>query len=242
MAEVFKVNIKGNISNLSSDSKFVDIPENDSVLFRPAPPVRDDGMLFYPVVNHYKLKDAEGRGTALADLEAHGNDETGYVDYIARLSKALLESGGDDLKKIGKDLKASRRFYWQGWKAVKGADGTFQYERCRLMAVPKTCATDIMQAFKSMDEFGEAPGCDPVGGQLVRISRSGSGFNTKYRAERSGLVTSLDDIIPDWKTQLFEDIYDALKLNIVSPDEQKKLAQLTYPNLPWKELEEKHGL
>ena len=241
MAKVFNVNVKAHLDAMSSDSRFTDVGEGETKIFRFGPPVTDDGLIFYRTRNHYKLK-TEERGIALADLQFHGTEETGNEDYIAQLSEVLLTHGTDAEKKIGKDIKGNNRYYGQGWEATPMEDGSFKYSKCRLMSIPKTAAEAVLKIFKNQAMMNQAAATDPEKGQAILISREGTGFNTRYSAERSGDIQSLDEIIPGWQDQLFDDVYEAIMLNVYPPDEQKKIAQFTYPELDWDKLESEFGL
>lgn len=245
MADTFKINVKANLDAMASDSKFVDVADGEDKVFRFAPPVAENGLIFYKTFNHYKLKnpDEKDRGIALADLRFHGTDETGREDYIARLSEVLEKHRTSATeKKIGKDIRGNRRYYAQGWEGTRMDDGTFKWSRCKLLSLPKTAAEKVMKILKNQQTMGEVSAVDPDEGQALIVSREGTGFNTKYAADRSGVKVSLDEIIPDWRKQLYQDVYAALDLKIYPPEEQKKVARFTYPDLDWDKLESEYDL
>lgn len=242
MAEVFKVNVKANLDAMTGDSRFTDVGEGETKIFRFAPSVVESGLIFYRTFNHYKLKNEDGRGVALADLGVHGTEETGTEDYIMRLSEVLQNSDNAGYAKIGKAIRGNQRFYAQGWEGFRSEDGTIKYSKIKLLALPKTAADAVLKIFKNQEMMNRPTGCDPDGGQAILVSREGTGFNTKYSADRSGIEESLDATIPGWKDQLFDDVLKAVKLNVYTVEEQKKIAQLTYPELDWEKLESEHGL
>lgn len=241
--QTYPVNIKANLQTLKSNSRFRDVGEGETVIFRFAPSVDPkNGLIFYRTMNHYRFKDQDGRGLALADLREHGNTETGYDDYITKLSNVLKEHGDETEKKIGKDIEGSNRYYAQGFEAVRMSDGTFKYESNRLLSVPKTAAEAVLKVMERQAMLGELPFTDVNEGQTILISRDGKGRNTKYSAERSGQKVPLDEIVPDWKTQLHKDVIEALILKVYTPAMQKQIAQLSYPKLDWERLEQEFGL
>lgn len=238
----FRLNIQANLDAMTSNSRFLDIGENETKVFRFAPPVVESGLIFYRTFNHYKLKNEEGRGIALADLRHHGTDETGREDYIAELSEALQAHGDDGMAKIGKAIKGNNRYYAQGWELYPQQEGGFKYGRLVLMSLPKTAAEGVMRIFKNQELMSQPNATDPESGQAILVTREGTGFNTKYSAERSGDQVSLADVVPDWEKRLYADVYDALKLNVYTREEQKKIAQITYPELDWDMLEKEYSL
>jgi hypothetical protein len=244
--QIYRVNVKANLDAMSSESRFTDVSEGETKIFRFAPSVREDGMIFYMTFNHYKLKSEEGRGIALADLRYHGNEETGTEDYLARLAEVLESSKDQVWKKIGKGISGNKRYYAQGWEGTRvdaaGEAPAFKWSRCKLLALPKTAAEKVLKIMDNQNQMGSPTADDPDRGQAILVSREGTGFNTKYDADRSGVEVALDDIIPGWKDQMFDDVYDAVMLNIYTPTQQKQVAQFTYPELDWQKLESEFGL
>ena len=243
MAKTFKVNVKANLDAMSGSSQFVDVKEGATVIFRLAPPVREDGVLFYPVRQHWKFKDQDGHSIALANLGMHGNDETGTEDYIEELSKVLLAHGTETEKTIGKGIKGNTGYRAQGFegKPIGGGKQKFD-QKIKFLSTCKTVAEAAVQIIRTQQNLEEPTLDDPEGGQALLITRTGTGFNTKYQTERSGRVMDLNEIVPGWQDKLVEDIYDELSLKIYTRDMQKQIAQITYPELPWDKLEHEFGL
>jgi hypothetical protein len=243
-ARTFEVNISANLEAMSSDSKFSDVKEGEIKIWRFAPPVREDGLIFYMAFNHYKLKnpDEPDRTIALADLEYHGTPETGTEDYLARLAKVLLDSNKESEKKIGRDIKGNRRYYAQAWEGTPVSENKFKWSKLKLASLPKTGAQEVLKILKNQQKLNQPLATDVEKGQSILVSREGTGFNTKYSAERSGVQENLNEIRPDWEDELYDDVYAVLDLRIYTPEEQKRIAQFTFPDLDWEKLEREHGL
>lgn len=240
MARTVKVNVDKNVEALAGESKFQDVLPDSTLLFRFAPPVEgSDGVIFYPSFNHYKLKE-DDRKIALADLSVHGDSTTGTEDYIAELSAYLKENNNPNtpLHGIGKDIQGNIRYYLQGWPVRREDDGSYTYGKLKLIAFSKTASKSLQAVSKKTEAMGEEHFSDEVGGQLILIERTGSGFETKYSFERAGQLKPLDDVIQGWRDQLLEDVTEALMLNVLPRDRQRQIAEATFPNLDWETIDQ----
>ena len=85
----FKVNVAASKKSTERKTLFLDIKPDTSVRLRILPPVTEDGMIFAKAVNHFKLKNEEGFGLALACLDEHGDENTGTSCYLCNLVKML---------------------------------------------------------------------------------------------------------------------------------------------------------
>lgn len=241
MAGIYKVNVKKNIEAVGGGKRFVDVKPDTTLIFRFAPPVREDGVFLYPAFNHYRFKDQDGNKTALADLALHGNDETGRVDYIAALARVLeelaVEKKDEKLAEIADNISGNTRVYMQGWVGERTDDGLKFDPAIKLAAFTEATSKRIARIAEKNELMGEAHFTDPEGGQAILVSRTGSGRNdTRYTEERSGQIAALDDIIPGWQSTLIEDVYDALMLNVMTRAAQREIAKISYPQLDWEYL------
>ena len=243
--EIFKVNVKANLEAFSNKSRFEDVKDGETKIFRLAPSVREDGLLFYRVFQHWNLKDQDDNSIAVANLGVHGNEETGTKDYIEELSDVLLKHGNQMEQKIGKDLKGNNRYHAMGWKGKPGEDGASEFTfipELKFLSVPKTAAQQTIEIIKKQQYLNEPTLDDSEKGQAVLVTRTGTGFATKYMSERSGQIVALDEIVPGWQDQLIKNLYDELNLKIYTRAVQKQLAQMPYPDLDWEKLEQEYGL
>jgi len=244
---ICKVNLKLNAEVLKGEMRFKSMTENEMVKFRIAPPLDQyGGMLFFQVLNHYKLTNpdnSEGRKIALADLSVHGTPETGKIDYINQLIE-ILKDGTSREKSIAKDLKSSRKYYCQGWLGTDTEDGKTIWSNCRLLSMPKIGAIEVQMLMQMQEDQHEPNIADPVNGQAILIKLTGNfkDHNIKYRADRTGKREALDDIIPGWKEQQHQDMWAAIGLNICTREDQKRIVQFSYPELDWDKLHSEFGL
>lgn len=238
---VFNLNVSVSKKMTDSKSIFLDIKPDTAVRLRILPPTTENGALFTKVSNHFKLKNPEGGGMALACLREHG--EEGEICYLCQLLEFLKKSKDKTDQKIGKELYANPRWYVQAYLAEKDEEGKLVYRGPFLVGLSKTTA-DQLNGFLNMQQAARDDFfCDPDKGQDVMISRHGSGMNTKYVAMLTGQKASLDSIMPTWATpgsgKLITDVMAALELKIEDADSQRKAALRSYPDeIDWTTVNE----
>lgn len=233
----FSVNISANKKATAKKSVFYDLAPDTATRVRVLPPVTEDGMLFTVVANHFKLKNEEGMGTALACLREHGNDEIGTECYLCELS-SFLRNGDKGDKKISNDIYASRRWYLQCLIYDKD-DGYFGP---KLVGLSRTTAEKVQNVLTTQDDVGDDYFCDPDKGQDLVITRTGSGLKSRYDVQPTGKKVALDEIFPEWETQILTDVYKAIDLKIFDVDEQKKTALRTFGDeVDWEAVQEAIG-
>jgi len=239
-----KINVKANLAKMGGGSFFRDVGDGETVVFR-FMPADEDGILFIKSFNHWGFKNQEtGRGLALADLREHGNEETGYEDYIARLSEVLMDfPDGSREFEIGDKIKGNNRFYGQGYEMTIQSDGTFKHEY-KFLSVPITGAKSVLAVATDCAALGESDFTDSDEGQAVLVGRTGTAFKTKYTASRSGRISSLGDAMPAWKDNYLTvtEMYSKLKLVLHTPEEQKEIAMFSFPDLDWDMLKTEYNL
>jgi len=244
-----RINVDANMEMLASGQKYTKLKDGETIVWRMAPPMYEDGdyagFIFWPVFKHFRLKNPADpqRGYATGDLKWHGNDEIGYEDYIMELAQVLLKHGNDAEKKIGDTIKGNQLNHAQGW--VCGNKGKGKWSKLRYLPLSKTATADVMGLVKTQDDMDEPCLSDPDEGQAMILTRTGSGFQTKYNPQRTGKIEKLDDIIPDWRDQMHktrEELMSQMELNIHSREEQKKIAKISYPELDWDKLAAEHKL
>lgn len=240
---IFKLNLKANIESTTRKTVFYDLKPDTATRLRVVPPVDESGMIFTKSVNHFKLKNDEGFGIALACLEEHGTDETGENCFLCRLTKHLFSTNDKGDAKIAKEISASSRWYLQAYIAQKQEDGTLEYLGPKLVGLSKTTAERISGLLATQDTVGDDYFCDVENGQDLVITRQGSGFKTKYTVDLAGKKVNLNEIVPDWneedgKRRLITDVYDALNLKAVTPQEQSEAVLRTFGDeIDWEAVE-----
>ena len=238
----FVPDIQANLNATKQSGLFRNVKEDETLVVRFFPPASEDGLLFRKARNHYKIKDDNNKPIALACLEEHGTEDTGYECWLCKLVLALGK-GDTTEKEFGKQLRANDSHYAQVLEANKKDDGSFNYAGPFLLRLPKTAASSVNKIMGNQHMMGEPYFCDVDAGQNLMITRTGTGFNTEYHVDRSSSQTSLDDIFPAWAEKFFDDILGTVNLNIIDPSLQKKYAQLTFGDkLDWGMLEAECGL
>lgn len=237
---VFKVNISATKKATERKSIFYDIKPDTTVQLRILPPTGEDGSIFTKVVNHFRLKNEEGFGIALACLEEHGNDDIGNECYLCQLWKHLSGTGDKGDHKIAKDIRPSARWYVQALVYDKD-EGKFVGPK--LIGLSKTTADALTEILVSQQDTGDDFFCDPDKGQTISIKRTGSSItNTKYTVMPSGQKASLDEIFPGWEKKIILDVLTAVELRMEDMDGQKRAVYRSYEDeLDWESIQEHVG-
>lgn len=241
MAErgTFKVNVKANIESTKRKTVFYDLKPDTTTRLRVIPPVDDSGMIFAQSVNHFKMKNEDGFGIALACLNHHAENADDEPCFLCKLVDYLYNSGDKSDAKIAKDIKASSRWYLQAFIAEKGDDGKLSYMGPKLVGLSKTTAEAVSGLLADQDKVGTPLFCDVEQGQDIVITRTGAGLQSRYRLSQTSQLANLDEAIPGWEDKILTDVYDSLNLKIVTPDEQAKIVLATFGDvLDWDAIEE----
>lgn len=234
----FKVNIAANKKSTERKTIFADIKPDTSMRFRCAPPVTEDGMLFTKVTNHFRLKNEEGYGLALACLEEHGDENTGNVCYLCALCN-MLKNGDKAEQKIADDLRASPRWYLQAWIFDKASE---TYDGPKLIGLSKTTAETMVDLLVMQDEAGDDHFYSVDAGQDLVITRRGSGLNSKYTVQATGKKMPLSDVCPNWEGKIMHNVLVAIDQKLADPDGQKRAVYRTFEDqLDWEAIQEQIG-
>jgi hypothetical protein len=237
-ADDFKLNLKATLDSTKSDNLFVNIKPDTTLRVRFLPA---KGSLFFVTGQHFKLKDENDRTVAFANLELHGTEETGTTDYLDKLWK-VLKSGDEYEQEVAELIKLSKRWTAQVLVAERDESGKWTYFGPKVLALSKTTAEKVAQILSNQEMVGDDFFCDVKNGQDLLISRTGSGFDTKYNVDRSGIKSDLDALFPEWREKYITNLKDVLGLRVVTPDEQKAAARRTFPRLDWEKLAAEHGV
>lgn len=234
----FKVNIAASRKSTERKTLFHDIKPDTSVRVRIMPPMTEDGMIFAKSCNHFKLKNEEGFGLALACLDEHGNEYTGTDCYLCSIVK-MHRNGDKAEKKIADDMRASPRWYAQVWVYDKSEESYFGP---KLLGLSKTTAEAVNDILVAQEESGDDYFCDPDQGQDLVITRKGSGLNTRYTVLPTGKKMPLSEVDADWETKIIADMYAALELKLEDPDGQKRAVYRTFEEeLDWEKIQDQIG-
>lgn len=239
----FPTNVEANAQALRGDSKFLSIAPDTSELLRFLPAPRADGMVFYPVTNHYGLVNQDKKKVALACLAQHGTTETGKRCLLCAVNE-YFASNGEELgldEDTANRLRPTTRFYAQVLRAVRSNNKVVGWSKPMLVQFSQTAANDIQSIFQNQQQFGTPLATDPDKGQALIVTRTGTSFKTKYKAERSGDVVALDEIRPTWADEFMDDLYKQIGLNIVAPSTQLAYLRVTFPGLDIEKIVEEAG-
>lgn len=236
----FRVNVKANVETTRTDSIFVDVKQDSTLRVRFLPPTNEDGTLFTKIVNHFKLKtdDEPPRGMAVG-CNSHFDGEP---CYLCNLSKTLKKDGDKAEKKIGDEIRASARFYAPVLVAEKNESGEWEYQqKVRLVGLPKTAVEEISALLVQQDMVGDDFFCEVEKGQDLLITRTGTGFNTKYKISLTGVKMDLNEIAPE-VTEI-EDVVEACNVNRLTNEQMREAAVRTFgDDLDWDALSEGYQL
>jgi len=236
----FPADVAANATLVRGDQKFFNIAADTAEMIRFLPAPREDGLIFYPVTNHYGLVNQDKRNIALACLHQHGGGDTERDCLLCASAKALSE-GSPAEKEIAARLKPSTRHYAQIVRAEVSNGQIKGWSRPMLLQLPKTAAQTILGIFKSQQTFGDDLATDTDRGQAIIIRREGTGFQTKYPAERSGTKVGLDEIRPTWGDEFMEDLYEEIGLNVADRGLQAAYLRISFPAVKWDEVFESVG-
>lgn len=236
----FRVNVKANVESTRSDSIFIDIKPDTTKRVRFLPPTTADGTLFTKIVNHFRLKtdDDPPRGMAVACNDHFNGEEC----YLCKLSKTLKKHGDKAERKIGDEIRASARFYAPVLEAEKDENGEWVYgSKVKLIGLPKTAVEEVNAILVQQDMVGDDFFCDVEKGQDVLITRTGTGFSTKYKISLTGIKADFNEIAPD--VEPIADVVEACNLNMHDNESQREAAVRTFgDDLDWDALADQFNL
>jgi len=236
----FKPNVKASLATTTSDKVFFDVKPDTTLRIRVLPPAREDGSIWTVAVNHFRLKNEEGRGVALACKKEHGDDG---VCWLCDLSRVLKRHGDKDEQEIGDTIRPSPRWYVQALIGEKNEEGKWEYFGPKLVGLPKTAAEEVNSILGTQDAADDDYFCDVEKGQDLLITRTGSGYATRYKVMASGQKANLDKVHPGWEKAFISDVYDRLGLNLWEADDVKAAAHRAFGDkLDWENLSKEFKL
>jgi len=234
----FKVDVAANKKATEKKSVFYDLKPDTTTRVRVLPPTNEQGLLFTLVCNHFKLRNDEGFGMALACLDEHGTEDTGQECYLCNLVEFLRKGDKTDQKLAG-DLNAAKRWYMQCLIYDKASEG---YIGPKLIGLSRTTADAVQSILVSQDDVGDDYFCDPDAGQDLTITRTGSGMKTRYTVAPTGKKASLDDTFPGWEEKIIVDVEKVMDLRIHDMDDQKKAVNRSFGDaLDWEAIQDAIG-
>ncbi len=234
----FPTNVEGQGQLLRGDTKFFSIAPDSTELLRFLPAPKEDGFMWYPATNHYGVVSQDKKKVALACLHKHGNAETGKKCLMCAVDSYFQ----DNAEELGLDeeaasrLRPTTRHYAQIIRATVVDGKVSGWSRPMLTQFSATAAADVQTIFDSQRRFGQPLANDIDQGQGILVTRTGQGFKTKYKAERTGEIVSLDIIRPTWADEFMTDLYKEIGLNVATPAQQLAYLRITFPALDWEEI------
>lgn len=237
----FTPSAKATLSAGKDKSKFFKQDPGTTEIIRFLPPAQQElGAL---VTQHFKLKSPEGDDIALACLYDHGDAETGEACWLCELVEYLRGLKDKSIDKIvkGKDgIHAKSQFIYQVSKGEKQADKSFKWKPIQLWGLSPTWNEDLGAVLKGQEFLEAASFTDADEGQAIISTRTGSGFDTKYKFQLSNQPCCLDDILPGWQDKWISDYVQYMSLRLANRELQRECAKLTYGDrLDWADIDEK---
>lgn len=163
--DIDKINKK--LRTLGS-GKFLKLQEGNNKL-RILPKLDDSGVFWVDLTQHYGFKDDE-RGRAYACLKAMKGKDCPICQFV----DAILKEGGEDNTKLARELRANTTHLMN---VVDRSDNTMKIFSCN---------AKMLRGFLNYvtdEEYGEGV-LDPESGYDFTITRTGSGFQTRYSDPR----------------------------------------------------------
>lgn len=209
----FKTNVDRTVRRTASNSVYLDIKPDQTLLVRFTPTSNEDGSVFFESSQHFKFtEEKEKRAWACLNVHGDGKEACPICEYLAVAEDVL----GSSAKQLLKDHRASYRWHAQVLplfpEGVEPADRTF------ILGLSKTTAQKVSRILKLERDTRQPLLTDAENGQALSISREGAGLNTTYDVLPSGVRASLDSLLPDWEKK-FLNVEKALKLRIASRDD-----------------------
>lgn len=207
----FQTNVDRTSKGVARGTVYLDIKPDQSLNLRFTPTSNEDGDVFFESAQHFKFKH-EGEKRAFACLRVHGNADTGTECPICEaLEAAEATMTKKDFKKFADLHKQSLRWHAQVIPVypedAPKADQTF------IIGLSQTTAQKVSKILKNERDMRQPLLTDPDEGQIIQISRTGSGFNTEYDVLPLGVRVSLDTLLPTWESK-FLNTEKALKLRV----------------------------
>ena len=244
----FKPNVKANLAVTQSLGKFIDIPKGTSNLVRFLPP-GEDGMIWTRLAQHYGFADEDdpNRTIALACLEHHGNETTGFKCWVCDFLKVLAShyvAKNPILKTVvrGKgSIALSNNYYTRAMRLEKDGD-KYVSKGVQLLRLPSGGVHSVNKIMSEQAAGGEDLFTDIDKGQALTVTNNGKG-PVWYEASRSGVVVGLDELSPNWVEAMGWDMYMELAPRIMARAEQRKAAERTYGSMvDFDDLQKEFGL
>ena len=233
---IVRLNMAKTLESTAGNTIYLDVPKDGEVRGRFLPPFEEmDGNIWFLTENHFRLKTAEGRGTAIACLKRHGHK--GERCFLCDAAKYLEASDDPQERAIGKGreaIAANRSWYAQIIPIIGDNKAGFKGTEVKLLRLPKTGADAVNDIFKSQQKNEDCTSCDPDAAQDISVFRKDTGQPiTKYGAMTVGKPRTLDDILPNWEELIMtpEQVWKKLDIKLQTVTEQIETLRASYPLL-----------
>ena len=206
----FQTNVDRTIKGTAKKSVYFDIAPGQTVLLRFTPSSRADGDLFFESSQHFKFTHG-GEKRAFACINIHKNEKAEACPICEALEKAeeLLDKA--EVKKLNKAHRGSNR--WHAQIVVVPAEGAEKPTMSNVIGLSQTTAQKIARILKRQKDMGQPLLNDVDNGEIISIERIGTGFDTEYDVQSTGVRVPLDKVFPGWEEK-FLDVEKALKLRV----------------------------
>lgn len=209
----FKPNVKAILASTANEKRIMDFPVDSVTRVRVFPRPGDEGEIYYRAEQHFGLK-YNGRNSSLACLNAHGDGTekcpTCEVIY------ALMDSGDEKLKELGKKLVINKRFYAQIRVVTYDENKVKKFSAPKIVGFTQKAANDINAALRMQEDSGDDLAVDINAGQDFMVERKGAMLATRYNVMATGKKEDLDVLLPNWADDFIHDIPKTVNLNILT--------------------------
>ena len=232
----YKIDTDASSALTKRNSEFVTFDPNTTTTLRVVPPMDGSGLVFTKLTTHFKILAETGeRKISPGCLEHHGDGNCYICDFV----KWAMEQPDGLIQRVADDIKATEYVYIQCyvWDV-----GTKVWHGPKFAKFRPATASQMSVMFQTARDNAMPPFPDPYAGQSITVNRKGSGQNdTKYLIQPTGFQIPLDKVDPKWEKNCARNVFEKLAPTIYSLDDQKRALHRTFPDLPWKKIQEAIG-
>jgi len=219
-------------------SLFFDMKEPGTYLMRILPRLDNNPAIYIKSVLHYGFVDPDDpeRRIALGCLEHHGTDGTGDDCLLCKVAAWLCAQDDPTLNKMGAgygSIGAVHVTYIQAWVKDLATTKWHGPHLVKIAAGPKGVAPKLSALLSMAENLNQPVFVDFDDGQAIGITREGTGRNTEWSVQSSGVFGSIDDIDPKWLDKVIKDVPAKLNVKVWSQEDQWDAVMRAYPGLPW---------
>lgn len=206
----FATNVDRTSKGTAKKNVYFDIAPGQTVLLRFTPTSNENGDLFFESSQHFKFTHG-GEKRAFACLNVHQNEKQEACPICEALEKAEELLDKKEFKKLNSLHKGSQR--WHAQIVPVPAEGAEPPTMSYVIGLSQTTAQKVARILKRQKDMNQPLLNDVDNGEIISIERIGSGFDTEYDVQSTGVRVSLDKVFPGWEEK-FLNVEKALKLRV----------------------------